>query len=63
MDEIVETKKEANQLSRYSLFYLKRSCDFWKVLLEFTNNMVKKSHKQNKYFGTWEGANFFLFYY
>lgn len=51
MGETVETqrKPQANQLSRYSLFCLKRSCDFWKVLPEFTN---KKSHKQNKYFGT-----------
>lgn len=51
MGETVETQKkpQANQLSRYSLFCLKRSCDFWKVLPEFTN---KKSHKQNKYFGT-----------
>lgn len=43
MSEIMETKKEeANQLFRYNLFYPKRSCDFWKVLLEFTNNVVKK---------------------
>lgn len=43
---------EADQLSRYSLFFLKISCDFWKVLCKFTNNVVKKSHKKNKSFVT-----------
>lgn len=63
MNERVETwvrspSERDYQLSMSRLFNLNRSRNFWKVLVEVWTNMVKWTHKQNKYLEHRKGPAF-----